>query len=189
MRIIQIISVFFFISTSVMSQASLGIKAGLNVSGGSIADVGALETNVIFSFHAGVYSKFQISNKIAIQPELLYSLQGFNYMKFSPIPFEVRNEYLLFPILFQYSVKPWLSIHIGPQVGYLLSYKDGSFDVTNFVRSRYDIGGVIGLGVDTPSGVGGGLRYTIQWTDYTDGLAIKNMTNIQLYISYALKKF
>ena len=151
--------------------------------------MGDLETKVIFSFHAGIYSKFQVSNKIAVQPELLYSLQGFDYVSFSPTPFKVRNEYLLLPILFQYSVEPWLSIHIGPQAGYLLSYKDRSFDLTGHARSRYDIGGVLGLGVDTPSGVGGGLRYTIQWTDYTSGLAIKNMTTIQLYISYALKKF
>jgi hypothetical protein len=57
-----------------------GIKAGANISNTNISsDDYSLDTKSKFGFHGGVFFTFMFSEKLGIQPELLYSTQGSEY--------------------------------------------------------------------------------------------------------------
>jgi hypothetical protein len=92
-----------------------GIKGGLN-----IADVSGINGDNRLSGHIGLFINSKLNPKWAIQPELLYSGQGQQYMV-------VNNEYTLalsyiqVPIMFQFYPVRHFYVEFGPQLGFLLS--------------------------------------------------------------------
>ncbi len=65
-----------------------------------------------------------ISEKFAFQPELLYSAQGSDYDD-EDFSGSVKADYLNVPLMAKYYVGEGFSLEAGPQVGLLLSAKDG----------------------------------------------------------------
>ncbi|MDR1552669.1 MAG: PorT family protein [Prevotellaceae bacterium] len=57
------------------AQIKGGVKAGAQLS----TLTGASDTEFKFGFHVGGFAEFTISDRFAIQPELLYSAQGADY--------------------------------------------------------------------------------------------------------------
>lgn len=53
----------------------IGAKAGLNYANFSGSDI---QTDAITSYHAGLIAEIKLLDKLAIQPELLYTTQGGN---------------------------------------------------------------------------------------------------------------
>ena len=99
----------------------LGIKGGLNISNFQ----GDYEDNEIrTSVHVGLFSEIIVSEKFSIQPELLYSGQGFTDKSIGGSG-RHKYDYINLPVLGKfYVVNNSLSIEAGPQVGFLVSAKD-----------------------------------------------------------------
>lgn len=154
----------------------LGAKAGLNLA----SLTGDLDgTKGRTSFHLGGMAEIPMTDKLSIQPELLFSSQGAKDGDASLI-----FNYLNIPVMGKYYVTEELSLEVGPQFGYLLSANfkyetdggDNPNTETNDERSNtkasetedvkddvksIDFGLNIGLGYKMENGINFGARYNL----------------------------
>jgi len=119
-----------------------GAKAGLNISNISGSEIEFIEFigdvnnnyNSIVGFHIGGLVEVPITEKFAIQPELLFSTQGYE----TAIDYTFENSffgisqnivskgiskvnYLNIPLMLKFYPKNGLSLQAGPQIGFPLS--------------------------------------------------------------------
>jgi len=89
-----------------------------------------------------------------------------------------------------------ISIHAGPQFGFLMSadieYEDGDEEDIKDDIKGVDVAGATGVEVNLPNGLGFGARYVLGFTNNIDtddpdldNLELKNRV-IQLYVTYTL---
>ena len=80
-----------------------GIKGGLNLDN--------IETDLYknrdarISFHAGLLAHIHINEHLAVQPELMYSAQGFKQEISSNLEMDFITDYINLPVLIQYQRK------------------------------------------------------------------------------------
>lgn len=86
-------------------------------------------------FHIGGLAELKLSEKFALQPELLFSSQGFksNYYDLDDrkVDYNVNLSYVNIPIMAKFFPIEGLSIEAGPQVGFLVSAKNELNDYNN----------------------------------------------------------
>jgi len=125
------ILVLTFFTICSAQETYFGLKAGLNYSTvfGDLTE----GTNPRLSGHFGVFIDFEFSDKFAIQPELLYSSQGFRFnTDLAAIQGNItRNEpdfttavqfnYLSVPVIAQFGLSNRFSVEFGPQFAFLLN--------------------------------------------------------------------
>lgn len=149
-KLLTVFALMLF-STGLYAQEAFefGIKGGLNLSGYLANDDLALYQNntaVRAGWNAGVYGRINVSEKFSIQPEILYSLQGVNFVDseiyvdyiyvenfFAPdyvapvsgtygeIVAKENLHYLNVPILANIYLTDNFSFQIGPQFGFLMN--------------------------------------------------------------------
>jgi hypothetical protein len=154
------IFIFLFTITSVYAQKPIqfGVKGGLNLSGYLANDELNLyqdNTTAKAGLNAGFYSIIPITDRFAIQPEILYSQQGVNFVEpeayvdytyvdgfFGPdfvisevgtygdVEAQENLHYLNVPVLANIYLAPGLSLQLGPQFGFLLN-GTARFDANN----------------------------------------------------------
>lgn len=136
-----------------------GVKAAINVSNltGDVEDVSSLT-----GFQVGGFAEIKLSEKFAIQPELLYSAQG---AKSDGDKFEL--SYINVPVLAKYYVAKSFSLEAGPQIGFLTTAKIEGEDVKDFVSST-DFSFNLGAGYDFTENFSAGLRYNFGFTNVYD---------------------
>jgi len=171
------------------SQIAGGVRLGANVSNQKAELDGDTEVgDAKIGFLLGLYLTANISEKIAIQPELFYSGVGSKDGDIS-----INTNYLSVPILLRYNINEMINIHVGPQLGFLVSAKaafDGnSIDVKDGFNS-IDFGATIGAGLDFGK-FNAGARYNLGLSDIqkSDGDATDfNVTNrtFQIFVGYRL---
>lgn len=111
-------------------KVKFGVKAGLNVSMLRSDDYSNGNTKSKVGFHVGGLAEFNLSEKFALQPELLYSQEGGNYA-FNTVylgtPYSFDQDITLskinLPVIAKYYVIPGLSIEAGPQLDYIMTAK------------------------------------------------------------------
>ena len=148
---------FAIISFGLFSQeTSLGLKGGLNyayIHGEDVKDV-----NPTFQYHAGAIINIGFTEFFSIQPEFLYSVKGY-----SEDNVDLNLNYVDIPILFKIKFADHLSLHAGPQLGYLLSATQktdlGEEDVKEQLKD-FDLEIASGLEFEMNSGLSIGARYT-----------------------------
>ncbi|WP_052354140.1 porin family protein [Flectobacillus major] len=163
-----------FVALTLLLVSSVAVQAqSIAFKGGySIADVlvSPEPVNVINSkstFHAGiVVQDWMLSEKVGLQPELLYSLQGFNIGGVG----NVGLHYLSLPILVKFPVTEDLSLLAGPQVSYLINTRIGINDLFSI--------GYNGLFKKIDVGLAGGLEYKINDQFSVGGRYILGLVNI-----------
>jgi Outer membrane protein beta-barrel domain len=137
----------------------IGIKGGLNVAN-FIGDVSnnAIRTGV----HAGLVAEFVISDKFSIQPELLYSGQGFTNT--GGVGFErSKFDYINLPVLAKFYLTKQLTLETGPQIGFLVSAKNRT-NITNLTigdQKTVDLGLNLGAGFELKNNVFFQARYNL----------------------------
>lgn len=165
---------FFLISILVLNaqEARFGVKGGLNYS----SIVGELTDGVKFrlSGHAGVFLEMDFSYKFALQPEILYSSQGFQFssdlaqIDGNPTPggndfrTNVQLNYLTMPILGKFRINERYSVDFGPQFGFLLNQvtKIKNLDESDSSKSKNSISGKFQL--DYGAAIGGSIQVSDQ---------------------------
>ena len=189
-----ILSIAILITLSSNAQKiNFGIKAGLNMSmlTGSKDQIMS-STN---GFFAGTLLEFKILEKIALQPELLFSAQGAKFES-KDLTFSTtrKMDYLILPIMVKYYIKSGLFVEAGPQVGFLLSAnQDVENIITNISTSEnikdatkdFDMAANVGIGYDILDKIVTQIRYCIGITNTStlENTDIKNGV-FQLSVGY-----
>jgi len=154
----------FTLSVVSAQNVKFGVKAGLNSSTftGDTDD----DTKSKIGFNLGGFAEIKISDKFAVQPELLYSTQGAKFDEGS-----TTLGYINIPVMAKFFVAESLSLEAGPQIGFLTSAKskfDGvSVDVKDELKS-VDFGLNFGLGYDFTPNVYAGFRYNLGLSNIVD---------------------
>lgn len=163
-------------------ELRLGVKGGLNLAsiGGDAYVSGTSGFDSRTSFHIGGLVEIPISDKISVQPEILYSAQGskFNF-GFASGTSDIKLDYLNIPIMGKYHVIAGLSGELGPVVGILVKAEAGNGDAKDSFK-KTDIGVAIGATYRLPMGIFGSLRYNKGITNINDDPTVsgKNKNNV-----------
>lgn len=156
-------------------QSNAGIKGGYNLAAVRFDADG--ETDQRHSFHIGVYGEEFISESFSIQPELIYSQQGY-VIKNSSGTFTQKLNYINLPLMLKAYPSQNFFLEAGPQIGLAVSHKeeyDGLFSGTQqYDPTNFDWGVNFGGGFKTNSGVSLGVRYHLGLGDLYDEGKAKN---------------
>lgn len=168
-RVVTIMALFLLSYQGVKAQeARIGVKGGLNYS----SIVGDLTDGLKFrlSGHGGVFLEIDFSDKFKLQPELVYSSQGFQYStdlaaiqtngsvgEENDFRTNVQLNFITIPILGKFALNDRIDLEFGPQFGFLLNQvtkiKDLDQNINAERRSsisgdfQLDYGAAIGLGL------------------------------------------
>ena len=127
---------------------TFGVKAGANFSNLKIDfEDGGGSPDGATSFYIGGLVDFAISEKVHLQPELLYSIEGAK---------DADISYLNLPIMLKYYLIQGLNIQLGPQIGFLLDAEGGTDGLksTNFAVN-------FGAAYELPGGFFVDARYNL----------------------------
>lgn len=146
-------------ATGAFAQLSGGLKAGVNLSNQKIKlDSESDKGDMKVGFLVGGYLVATLSDNIALQPELYFSSMG---TKDSDADASINLGYISVPVLLRYNINEQFNIHLGPQVGFLLSAKAKQDGESADVKDAYkgiDFGAAVGLGADFGA-INASLRY------------------------------
>ena len=146
-------------------QHPYGVKVGGNIA--NLAGDGTDDFSSLINFHAGFFMEIGLTKDVKVQPELLFSVYGFELSE-GDEP-NVRLNYVVLPVIVKYFVSNALSFDAGPQVGLLVTAKNGRgsmADVKNDFFDR-DFGVNVGGSFAISDKVSTSLLYYIGLTDVT----------------------
>ena len=131
-------------------DVTFGVKGGLNLASISEYITYASDVKSRTSIHFGAVVEFSLSNKFSLQPELLYSGQGFKSSYDSE-----KLDYLNLPVLAKFYVWNGFNVEAGPQMGLLISSSVPDYE------KKIDMAIDFGLGYKMETGLGFGVRYNL----------------------------
>ena len=104
----------------------VGVKGGINIASLSGDDIG--DTKSRTSFNAGFVAELPITERFSIQPEVLYSGQGFDIEEIdqdnlidTDDNIEAQLDYIQIPLLAKIYLIEGLNVQAGPQIGFLIN--------------------------------------------------------------------
>lgn len=156
-----------------VSKSNGGIKGGYTLA--AVSFDGESETEQRHGFHIGFYGESFISESFSIQPELLYSQQGYTLTN-SNGTFTQKLDYINLPIMLKAYPSKNFFLGAGPQIGLAISHKeeyDGLFSGSQeYDPNNFDWGLNFGGGLKFDSGINLGVRYHLGLGDlYDEGKA------------------
>jgi len=173
---VLLLSVFVFLATISLAQEgplAFGLKGGLNLSSLNVDDPDlAYDTRA--GFHAGVFLRGRF-NSMAVQPELLLSVQNGDLDDSFLGSAKDRFTYLTIPLIFKFYPISNLNLQLGPQFAFLLDGErkyetilgSGSIDISDQYKNS-DVSIAVGAGYDFDFGLGLDFRYNIGIKDIND---------------------
>ena len=193
-------------------ETRFGVKGGFNYS----TIVGDLTTGLKFRFsgHGGIFVEIDFSEKFKLQPELLYSSQGFQFSTDlaaiqnggavgddNDFRTNVQLNFITVPILGKFALNDKLDVEFGPQFGFLVNqvtkFKDldQASDVNADRRSsisgdfQLDYGAVVGLGLALSDNLSISPRFYVGLRNRLNALATAQNYNatIQLSLNYIFR--
>lgn len=146
-----------------------GLKGGLNFAKMDIdeGNNSGFKTGV----HLGGFAHIHLSRSFALQPELVYSIQG-GEREFSGVDYKTKLHYVNVPVLLQYMTGSGFRLQTGPQFGVLLSAKNKVQDTETDVDDSYntpDFAWSFGASYVTMKGLGFDARYNHGLSNINDG--------------------
>ncbi len=170
-------------------HVNIGVKAGANFY--NVNTDGGAEYDTKTGFHAGLLGHVHLAPQLALQPEVVYSSQGANYI-IGGVKTKLNLDYINVPVLFQYMFDNGFRLQAGPQVGFLVNAKSETAGVDTDVKDAYntiDFGLGAGAGyVHVPSGFGVDLRYNLGLSNINENDAVKsNNRGFQAGVFYLFK--
>lgn len=199
-KIILAVAAIFLTTGAFAQHFEYGAKTGLNLA--------TLTKMDDFNFRPGVYAgafvEFVINDRIGVQAEFVYSMQGARNSNMSApmeATFAVDNDatltykldYLTLPLLAKIYVFKGLSVDLGPQFGYMISAKQtdeiGNYSYTynfydeNETLKKFDVSAAMGLSYKLPFGLDISARYNLGLTKIGEDDDFKNSV-IQFGVGY-----
>ncbi|CAM3515197.1 porin family protein [Flavobacterium gelidilacus] len=185
------------------STLKFGAKAGLNISSASVDRTFDTDISTLIGVHIGGFANFKLDEKFTLQPELLFSTQGYKeYLDDGGYIYDdkVKLTYINLPLNFQYAVASKVYVEAGPQLDFLLSGKrDNKYydPMSNETTTRNDVdikddlkstafGFNVGAGYAITQQLSANIRYHIGLSEIDDleGVKTKNR-NLQLSLGYS----
>lgn len=155
MKKILMLSLAVFAFSALKAQSpSFGIKAGLNTSNLWVKD--ANSSDYITGLHAGFLAHLHLSDRWALQPEIMYSGQG-GEVTAGSLTNKLNLHYVNVPVLFQYMFDNGFRLQAGPQIGFLASANNQAKGLESDAKDDFkpvDISFPVGLGYLSKSGLG-----------------------------------
>ena len=151
-----------------------GIKAGLNISNVHVQNSNNPDSKA--SFYAGGLAHIHITSQFAVQPEIMYSGQGYT-QSIAGTDHKINLGYINIPVLAQLMFGEGFRLETGPQLGLLAGAHDKFNKVSVDVKDNYkglDFAWVFGVGYLTPAGFGVDARYNLGISNIND----VNSTNV-----------
>lgn len=152
----------FFVVTA--QETHFGIKAGVNVSNVDIQNGDDFASKA--GLHLGGLAHIHITRHFALQPELVYSMQGGKDGNE-----KLKLNYINVPVLAQYMTNEGFRLQTGPQLGFLTTAKS-KIDKVEVDRkddlNSFDFSWVFGAGYLFPSGFGIDARYNLGISNISD---------------------
>ena len=124
-------------------KVNFGVKAGLNLSTWNYDDASLRP-----GFHAGGFATVQFSRMFAVQPEVMYSMEGAAWEgKLDAFGFSLANakvtstvHKLNVPVMLQFTPISMLTIEAGPQFGFNLAVSHHSkSNIAGIVETERDV--------------------------------------------------
>lgn len=165
---------FFSCSGQAPNPAEIGITGAVNLS--SLYTTGALKSDIIPGYFAGLFAQIPVSTIFAFRPELLLSSKGStvtynNLQADGSVNFNLT--YVEIPLLCVINIGKQLNIQAGPYVACLIDSKvtnKANVNLFNFEQNmnkdnfnRIDAGISVGTGVDINT-ITMGMRYNLGLT-------------------------
>lgn len=164
--ILSALSILLIGNEVTAQHTNIGIKGGLNAYTIKTDNSSNAETKL--GYHIGLIGHIHISDQFALQPELVYSVQGAQYTVAGE-EVNLNLNYLNVPLLFQYMFDNGFRLQAGPQLGFLASAKSEVNNNDTDVKDNFekiDVG--LGLGasyVNPISNFGVDVRYNAGLTN------------------------
>jgi len=158
------------ISTVTAQEVKFGAKAGVNFANLTGDDIGDVDGRT--SIHIGAVVNIGISEKFAVQPELIYSAQGVTSGDIT-----AKLDYINLPILADFAVAKGFSLQAGPQIGFNINDKiesDGEGDGGSFDAESIDFGAALGAQYAMESGLFFQARYNLGLSEIVEDADAKN---------------
>ena len=194
--------------TNVVSKkVKYGLKLGLNISKLTDFNTG----NSISSrtgLNIGGYLNYKFNNKLAFQPELLYTAQGVVEQGVSNginLKLKYKLDYLAIPLMLKFYPNKNFNIEIGPQFSYnvkneLEAKGNGqtlNFDLDDFYAdngidaktNKFDLALNFGLGYELNNGINFAARYSYGLTKVLKGSEVTDLNGNSLNIKNAVITF
>ena len=192
-KVLLLIAVVAAGFTANAQEVKFGAKAGLNIASisGDTDDLG--NTSARTSFHVGAVAEITISDKFAIQPELVYSTQG-TKLELREADGTMKLDYLNVPVIAKFYVAEGLSLEAGPQIGFLMSAKlkaeyGGETEETD-IKDELEIKSVdfglnFGAGYKLDNGLNFSARYNLGLSEISKNENIDSKNGVfQISVGY-----
>ncbi len=180
---------FCLLSTALLSvlavsaqQTHFGLKAGVNIAGANVSPGDDYSSKA--GLHVGGLAHIHLNKNFALQPEVVYSMQGGKRDDDT----KLKLNYINIPLLVQYMTDNGFRLQTGPQLGLLVSAKTEVGDVEvnrkdNFTST--DFSWAFGAGYLFPEGFGLDARYNLGISDVWDASTAKIKNSVfQLGVFY-----
>jgi hypothetical protein len=154
-------------------HAEFGLKGGLNIADLHIQNTNGPVANP--SFYLGGLAHIHIANFFAVQPEIIYSGQGYK-QEIDNAKYRYHLNYINVPVLAQFMVGDGFRFESGPQLGVLASAHQKVGGNSTDIKDNFkpvDYSWVFGLGYITHSGFGVDARYNLGLNNINDISATK----------------
>ena len=171
-------------------KVNFGVKAGLNLSTWSYDDASLRP-----GFHAGGFATVQFSRMFAVQPEVMYSMEGAAWEgKLDAFGFSLANakvtstvHKLNVPVMLQFTPISMLTIEAGPQFGFNLAVShhiksniagivetESDVDVDKENYNMFEMGIAAGLKLNLTRNMAIGARYVYGISPIIDEVKVGN---------------
>lgn len=181
-------------------NVAFGLKIGTNYTLPKMVDLESMEFNNQFGPDFGAFTDFTFNGHIGLKMEVLYSVQNIHMESYGigdgsgtrigtvELNQKVRDQYLLFPVLFKTRLVKRLEFLVGPQLGLLISNEnrflviDGIIFTQNEPIDNLSLSGNFELSFHATDKLNFGLRYNLGVGKIN---SLRN-TGFQLYLGYGL---
>ena len=140
-------------ATAANAQFKFGVKAGANFSNVNGDGVSGVNTSTLVGFNGGVFVGLGLADHLSLQPELVYSGEGFKESESGQSGTQTEN-YINIPVLLKYRFPMGLFVETGPQVSFLMSAKAKAGGVSADDKASFkstDFAWALGVGFHIPT--------------------------------------
>ncbi len=181
---VSMVFLFVYVNANAQTHVQFGLKGGVNVAG--IHNSSGNDFDSRIGFNAGVLAHIHVTPHFAVQPEVVYSLQGGEAGNMN------RNlSYINVPVLAQYMTGDGLRLQTGPQVGFLVGANDETEEVKVKIKDQLntlDLAWAFGASYLTHSGFGVDARYNLGLSNINESEVIKSKNRVfQAGVFYQFK--
>jgi len=150
--------------------ATFGLKGGLNIANVHLDNSDSYDLDSKTSFYLGGLAHIHLNRSFALQPEIMYSNQGYKYTNLN-VTNRVNLHYINVPVLGQLMVGDGFRLETGPQLGVLVAARQKTGNVSVDVKDNLkpiDFSWAFGAGYVTHSGFGVDARYNVGINNIND---------------------